>query len=94
MELMNHTRKNGIIGINIKEKYEHFTHELQEALNENKKAMDRLKKVTEEALEESGEKIFHAAKDVQKSVKKNPWTYIGAASAVALLVGFFLGKKK
>ncbi len=71
MELMNHTKKNG--NINLKEKYEHFAHEVQEAV----------KKVTEEALEES-----------QKSIKKNPWAYIGAASALALLVGFILGKKK
>ena len=93
MELMNHTKKNGNIDL-LKEKYEHFAHELQEALFENKKALDKLKKVTEEALEESGEKIIHVAKDVQKNVKKNPWAYIGAASAMALLVGFILGKKK
>ncbi len=91
MELMNHTKRNGNI---LKEKYEHFTHELQEALFENKKALDKLKKVTEEALEESGEKIVHAAKDMQKSIKKNPWAYLGAASVMALLVGFILGKKK
>ena len=92
MEIINHTKKNG--NINLKEKYEHFVHELQEALFENKKALDKLKKFTEEALEESGEKISHAARDVQKNVKKNPWAYIGAVSAVALLVGFILGKKK
>ncbi len=74
MELMNHTKKNS--NINLKEKCEHFANELQEAIYENKKA------------------INSAARDVQKSVKKNPWTYIGAATAVALLVGFVLGKKK
>ena len=93
MELANHTKKNGN-SMHLKEKYESFVEELQEALMENKKAMDKLKKVTEQALEESGEKIAHAAKDMKKSVKKNPWAYIGAASAVALLAGFILGKKK
>ena len=92
MELMNHTKKNG--SIDLKDKYEHFVQELQEALSENKKAMDRLKKVTEQALEDGSEKITHAAKDMQKRVKKNPWAYIGAASALALLTGFILGKKK
>lgn len=82
MELMNHTKKNG--AINLKEKYEHFAHQLQEAV----------KKITEQALEESGEKISQATKEVQKNVKKNPWAYIGAASAVALLAGFLLGRKK
>ena len=92
MELMNHTKKNG--SMHLKEKYENFAQELQEAISENKKAMDRLKKITEQALEEGGDKIVHAAKDVQKSVKKNPWAYIGAVSAVALLAGFMLGKKE
>ena len=94
MELMNHLKKNGNIGLTLKEKYEHFAQELQEAIIENKKAMDKLKKITEKAMEESGEKIIHAAKNVQKNVKKNPWAYIGAASVAALLAGFILGKKK
>jgi ElaB/YqjD/DUF883 family membrane-anchored ribosome-binding protein len=92
MELMNHTKKNGTI--NLKEKYDHFVQELQEALFENKKAIEKLKKATEEAFEESGEKLSHAAKGVQKNVKKNPWAYIGGATAIALFVGFILGKKK
>ena len=93
MELTNHTKKNGN-SMHLKEKYEEFAQELQDALSENKKAMNRLKKLTEQALEESGETIAHAAKDMQKSVKKNPWAYIGAAAGVALLTGFILGKKK
>ena len=32
--------------------------------------------------------------ELRKAVKKNPWAYIGAASAVAILVGFALGRKK
>ena len=92
MELMNHTKKNGTI--DLKMKYQQFAEELQEALLENKKAMDKLKKAAEQALEESGETIQHTAKVMQKKVKKNPWAYIGMASAMALTVGFILGKKK
>ena len=75
MELTNHTKKNGN-SMHLKEKYEEFAQELQDALSENKKVFS------------------HAAKDMQKSVKKNPWAYIGAAAGVALLTGFILGKKK
>ena len=95
MEPMNHTKKNGHhVDMGLKEKYEHFAQELQEALLENKKAMEKLKKAAEQALEDSGETIRHTAKDVQKKVKKDPWAYIGAASAVALMAGFILGKRK
>ena len=82
MEVTNHTKKNGHVDMNmkLKEKYEELAHELQEAISENKKAVDKT--------------IAHTAKDVQKAVKKNPWPYIGAASVAALLLGFALGRKK
>ena len=50
MDIMNHTKKNGMNG--LVEKYEHFAQELQEALLENKKAMEKLKKAAEQALED------------------------------------------
>ena len=81
MDLINHTKKNGMNG--LVEKYEHFTQEMQDALLENKKALGKLKRATEEALYESGEKV-----------KDHPWAYIGAFTACALLIGFALGKKK
>lgn len=92
MEIMNHVKKNGLSS--LINKYEHFAHEIQDALLENKKALAKLKKATEEALYESGEKVKDVAKDANRSVKKNPWMYIGAASACALLIGFAVGKKK
>lgn len=85
-------KKNG--SMHLKEKYEALAEELQDAIAEHKKAMMRLKRATEQAIEESGETIAHTAKDVQKKVKKNPWAYIGAASAVGLLAGFILGKRQ
>ena len=92
MELLNHTKNNGLgklIG-----KYEHFAHEIQEALMENKKALNKLKKATEDAIYEGQESIKGVAVDAQRTVKRNPWAFIGAASACALVVGFMLGKKK
>ena len=81
MEILNHTKKNGLG--TLMGKYEHFAHEIQEALIENKKALGKLKKATEEGMV-----------DAHRSVKKNPWVYIGVASACGLLLGFVIGKKK
>ena len=92
IEIMNHIRKNSLGA--LMGKYEHFAREIQDALFENKKALAKLKRVTEEALFESGEKIKDVAVDAHRSVKKNPWAYLGAASALALLLGFAIGRKK
>ena len=40
------------------------------------------------------EKIEDVLSDVDKSVHKNPWPYIGGAAAVALLFGYLLGRSK
>ena len=88
MEILNHVRKNGL-GL-VMDKYEHFAQELQDALIENKKALAKLKTATQEVLAEGEHKI----KQVKREIKKNPWMYIGAASAAALVLGFALGKKK
>ena len=92
IEILNHVKKNGL-GL-LMGKYEHFAQELKDALYENKKALAKLKRVTEQALFEGGEKIKDVAVDAHRSVKKNPWAYIGAISAGALMLGFMLGKKK
>ena len=92
MEIMHNGKKNGMSLLG--DKYEHFAQEIQEALFENKKALAKLKRATEEALYEGGEKVKDVAIDAHRSVKKNPWAYIGAAFGCALLIGFALGKKK
>ena len=92
MEILNHTKKNGL-GM-LMDKYEHFAQEVQDALFENKKALAKLKRMTEEALFEGGEKIKDVAVEANRNVKKNPWAYIGAVTAGALMLGFIIGKKK
>ena len=92
IQILNSMKKNGfghLIG-----KYEHFAHEIQEALEENKKALNKLKKATEEAVSDGTEGVKDAVMEAHRSVKKNPWLYISAASAGALLLGFILGKRK
>ena len=92
IEIMDHIRKNGLG--TLMGKYEHFSREIQDALFENKKALAKLKRVTEEALFEGGEKIKDVAVDAHRSVKKNPWAYLGAASALGLFLGFVIGRRK
>ena len=92
MEILNHTKKNGMGA--LMDKYEHFAQDVQDALFENKKALAKLKRATEEALHEGGEKIKDVAVETRRSFKKNPWAYIGAISAGALVLGFLIGKKK
>ena len=72
-----------------------------EILNHSKEGlgvlMDKYKNFGQEVLEalSSGkEKVKDMASDAQRTVKKNPWAYIGAASAAGLLFGLMLSKKK
>lgn len=92
MEILNHSKKNGL-GL-LMEKYEHFAQDVQETLFENKKALTKLKRATEEALFDGGEKLKDVAVEAHRKVKKNPWAYIGAISSAALLLGFVIGKKQ
>lgn len=40
------------------------------------------------------EKAREVATDVDKSVHTNPWAYIGGAAAIALLLGFVMGRSR
>jgi ElaB/YqjD/DUF883 family membrane-anchored ribosome-binding protein len=40
------------------------------------------------------EKAKERAGDVDKSVHRNPWPYIGGTAAVALLLGYILGRNR
>ena len=91
MEILNHSKEG--LGV-LMDKYKNFGQEVLEAITENKKAVARLIRVTEDALSSSKEKVKDMASDAQRTVKKNPWTYIGAASAAGLLFGLMLSKKK
>ena len=56
--------------------------------------LNRFKSSATEALEESGKKIKKTAVAVDKTVRRNPWAYIGSVAAGALILGFCLGKVK
>ena len=62
--------------------------------DELRQSLHRFKKAAEKSVAESGVKIKRTAIVADKSVKKNPWAYIGGAVAGALAFGFILGKIK
>jgi len=48
----------------------------------------------QEVIAQGKEKVVEIAGDVDKRVHKDPWVYIGAAAAVSLLLGYFMGAKR
>ena len=78
----------------LREKYNEIKDGFQEAMQTNKMAVGKFKRMAQDAVEESGERVKDAVSDANKTVKKNPWPYVAGASAAALLFGFILGRKK
>ncbi len=66
----------------------------EEKKDELRQSIHRFKKVAEKTVAEGGVKIKKTAIVANKSVKKNPWAYIGGVAAGALALGFMLGKIK
>lgn len=85
-------KKNG--HLNIMEKYSELKDTLEDAVLHNKKTMGKFKRLAENAVYESGEKIKDTATIADRNVRKNPWAYLAGATTCALLLGFILGKKK
>lgn len=76
---------------------------MQEALNLLTEANEKLKNLTSEAGEKAieaarevtaraGEISRQTAKQINDSAHENPWRFIGVATALSLLSGFYLGK--
>jgi len=55
---------------------------------------EKMQKETADAYRRSKEKIQDVLSEVDESVHKNPWPYIGGAAAAALLLGYLLGRAK
>lgn len=47
-----------------------------------------------DTYEAGRQKVVGAATDIDTSVHRSPWAYIGGASAVALVSGFLLGRSR
>ncbi len=47
-----------------------------------------------EKYEAGKQKVAEVATDIDKSVHKNPWAYIGGAAAAALVFGYLMGRSR
>jgi len=54
----------------------------------------QMKNRATETFEVGKQKVVDVATDINKSVHKSPWAYIGGAAAAALVFGFLLGKSR
>ena len=54
----------------------------------------QMKNRATEKFEAGKQKVVDVATDIDKSVHKNPWAYVGGAAAVALVCGFMLGSSR
>lgn len=75
-----------------KEKYSNLVETLEDAALQSKKAISRFRRVADEALYETGEKIKDQAVTVDRQVHKSPWAFIGGAALAALAVGVVVGR--
>jgi len=78
----------------LEDRFSDFKEFLHQAEIQKKKAMKQIRRVTEDVIEESGERVREAATHVDKTVRRNPWPYIGGAAVGALLLGYILGSSR
>ena len=65
---------------------------VQDKKHEIEENLEQLRKDAQRTLDDTKENIVEAANQVDKSVHKNAWAYIGGAAACALLAGFVAGR--
>ncbi len=54
----------------------------------------RVKNQAVEKYEAGKQKVVDVATDIDESVHKNPWAYIGGVAVAGLLFGFLLGRSR
>jgi ElaB/YqjD/DUF883 family membrane-anchored ribosome-binding protein len=81
-----------------KEKKSELEQMISEKYGELKSAFggtaETIKKQAHEVYEHAAEKAKSIASEVDKSVRKNPWPYLGGTALGFLIIGFFLGRPK
>lgn len=55
---------------------------------------DQMKSRASETYEAGKKKVADVASDIDQSVHKNPYAYIGGAALAALIFGFLLGRSR
>lgn len=80
----------------MSDKYTHLKNVIVEAEGSLVKSLSAAKthaiEVAAHAKEVGVEKAKEIACDVDESVHRNPWTYIGGTAVVGLLLGYVLGR--
>ena len=55
---------------------------------------EKVKGQAAERYEVGKQKVVDVATDIDRSVHKNPWAYIGGTAAAAIVFGFLLGRTR
>jgi ElaB/YqjD/DUF883 family membrane-anchored ribosome-binding protein len=71
-----------------------ITHKFGDFKSLIESVVGKVKHQTVDTYQHGKEKIEDVLSEVDKSVHKNPWPYIGGAAAVALLFGYLLGRSR
>lgn len=61
---------------------------------EMSKGFNRIKKLTTETFEDGSKQVRNTVADVNRQIKKNPWTFVGGIAAGAVALGYLLGVTK
>jgi ElaB/YqjD/DUF883 family membrane-anchored ribosome-binding protein len=76
------------------DKYEHIKQAVLKGTTQGKQILDSAQHVSQETISEVEETIKKTAAKVDKSVRENPWPYIGGVAVVSLFLGCFMGSKR
>ena len=76
------------------DRYSHIKQAVLEGTTQGKKVLDNAQHVSQEAISEVEETIKKTAAKVDKSVRENPWPYIGGVAVVSLLLGCLMSSKR
>lgn len=75
-----------------KEKKDEILKRVTNKYSEFRETMEATKDRADAALHAGQVQMKKTAKEVDRKVRKNPWTFIGAGAAAALIVGFICGR--
>jgi ElaB/YqjD/DUF883 family membrane-anchored ribosome-binding protein len=78
----------------ISDKYSNIKDMFEETVSMNRAKVERVRHLAEDAIERGQETLRETATDLDESVRRNPWAYIGGVAAGALLIGFIMGSSR
>lgn len=76
------------------DRYSHIKQAVLEGTTQGKQILEKAQHVAKEAIAGAGETVKKTATKVDKSVRENPWPYVGGVAVASLILGFFMGSKR